>query len=150
LHEHAALRAESATPLCLDESITDLASAQTALNAGACDAISVKPSRLGGLDATLHVLELCAQAGIGALAGGMLETGIGRAALLAIAARTECTLTGDLSASDRYFGPDGDITEPFVLVDGQIAVPDGPGLGVAPVPERLAACTIEHERIDRS
>jgi O-succinylbenzoate synthase len=105
---------------------------------------------LGGLDATLHVLELCATAGVGALAGGMLETGIGRATLLAVAARPECTLTGDISASERYFGPDCDVTEPFVLVDGQLVVPDGPGLGVAPVPERLAACTIEHERIDRS
>ena len=44
--------------------------------------------------------------GADALAGGMLETGIGRAALIAVAALGECTLTGDCSASVRYFDED--------------------------------------------
>jgi O-succinylbenzoate synthase len=79
----------------------------------------------------------------------MLETGIGRAALLAVAARPEFTMTGDISASERYFGPDGDLTEPFVLENGRIRVPSGPGIGVEPIPERLAACTVAHERITK-
>jgi O-succinylbenzoate synthase len=57
------------------------------------------------------------------------------------------TLTGDASASDRYFGTDGDLTEPFVLDEGRLRVPTGPGLGVEPIPARLAACTIARERI---
>ena len=77
----------------------------------------------------------------------MLETGVGRAALLAVAALPGFTLTGDCSASERYFGPDGDITEPFVLEDGTLRVPTGPGLGVEPLPDRLARCTIARERI---
>ena len=58
----------------------------------------------------------------------MLETGIGRAANLALASLPGFTLPGDISASDRYFSED--ITPPFVLEDGRIAVPTGPGLGV--------------------
>jgi O-succinylbenzoate synthase len=38
------------------------------------------------------------------------------------------TLPGDTSASDRYYHRD--ITEPFVLVEGRLSVPAGPGLGV--------------------
>ncbi|HWO45966.1 MAG TPA: o-succinylbenzoate synthase, partial [Methylomirabilota bacterium] len=38
------------------------------------------------------------------------------------------TLPGDTSASSRYYHRD--ITEPLVLVDGRLNVPDGPGLGV--------------------
>ena len=60
--------------------------------------------------------------------GGMLETGIGRAANVALASLPGFTLPGDTSASDRYFARD--ITEPFVLDDGQPARADGPGIGV--------------------
>ena len=61
----------------------------------------------------------------------MLETGIGRAANLALAALPGFTLPGDTSASDRYYARD--LTEPFVLRDGRIDVPTKPGIGVDPV-----------------
>jgi O-succinylbenzoate synthase len=57
------------------------------------------------------------------------------------------TLTGDCSASERYFGVDGDLTEPFVLEAGRLRVPSGPGLGVEPLPGRLARYTVARERI---
>ena len=72
--------------------------------------------------------------------GGMLETGVGRALNLALAAMPGFTLPGDTSASARYFPED--LTEPFVMdPDGTMAVPTGPGIGVTPLPERLEACT---------
>ena len=52
----------------------------------------------------------------------MLETGLGRAANVALAALPGFTLPGDTSASDRYYRTD--ITEPFVLDDGHLDVPD--------------------------
>ena len=76
----------------------------------------------------------------------MLETGIGRAGNLALAAMPGFTLPGDTSASRRYF--EDDITEPFAMdSDGTMAVPSGPGLGVTPRPERLEACTVRVERV---
>ena len=39
-------------------------------------------------------------------------------------------MPGDVSASDRFYARD--ITSPFVLDDGHIKVPTGPGLGVRP------------------
>jgi O-succinylbenzoate synthase len=69
----------------------------------------------------------------------MLETGIGRAANVALAALPGFTLPGDTSASGRYFSTD--LTTPFVLRDGHLPVPDGPGIGVAPLPEILAEVT---------
>jgi O-succinylbenzoate synthase len=70
----------------------------------------------------------------------MVETGLGRAANIALASLPGFTLPGDTSASDRFFTRD--VTEPFVLDDGQIAVPTGPGLGVEPIPEVLADLTV--------
>ncbi|TME68280.1 MAG: o-succinylbenzoate synthase, partial [Chloroflexi bacterium] len=72
--------------------------------------------------------DLCAERHVPVWMGGMLETGIGRAGNVAMAAMQNFTLPGDTSASDRYFGRD--ITEPFVLRDGRLKVPAGPGLGV--------------------
>ena len=78
----------------------------------------------------------------------MLETGVGRAANLALAALPGVTMPGDTSASDRYFVQD--LTAPFGLApDGTMAVPAGPGIGVAPVPERLEACTVRIEHLGR-
>jgi O-succinylbenzoate synthase len=77
----------------------------------------------------------------------MLETGLGRAANLALAALPGFTLPGDTSASERYFSED--LTEPFVLdSDGTMAVPAGQGLGVEPEPARLEAWTVRRERLE--
>ena len=75
--------------------------------------------------------------------GGMLETGIGRAANLALAGLPGFTLPGDTSASDRYYARD--VTAPFVLDDGRLAVPDAPGIGVDPVDlDELVSWRSEH------
>ena len=138
---HAELVEEVSTPICLDETITTGTAAHDAIARRACDAIAVKVGRLGIEDAR-RVHDTCVRSAVAALAGGMLETGVGRAALLAVAALPGFTLTGDCSASDRFFGPDGDLTEPFVIEAGTLRVPTGPGLGVEPIPERLARSTI--------
>lgn len=75
----------------------------------------------------------------------MLETGVGRAANLALASLPGFTLPGDISATDRYFRED--ITPPFVLCDGTIAVPTGPGLGVEVLQAALEAHTTQTEMI---
>jgi O-succinylbenzoate synthase len=77
----------------------------------------------------------------------MLETGIGRAANLALAALPNFTLPGDTSASSRYFKKD--ITTPFVMKDGYIDVPNGIGIGVEPDIEYLDSITTYKESIVR-
>jgi len=58
---------------------------------------------------------------------------------LALAACPNFTLPGDISATARYFAED--ITAPFVLDDGHLPVPDGPGTGVEILPDALARLT---------
>ena len=136
---HAELAEVLSTPICLDESITSAASAATAIRLGACRIVNVKPGRVGGYLEARRVHDVCAAHGVAVWCGGMLETGIGRAANVALAALPGFTLPGDTSASDRYFHTD--VTEPFVLDDGYLTVPSGPGLGVTPVPDQLTAVT---------
>ena len=131
------------TPVCLDESITSAATAATALALGACSVVNIKPGRVGGLLEAVRIHDLCVAAAVPVWCGGMLETGLGRAANLALAALPGFTLPADLSGSARYFPLD--LTEPFVPVDGRLAVPTGPGLGVAPLPEALEELTVSVE-----
>ncbi len=125
---HAKLAKQVKTPICLDESITSLQAASDAIELGACRIINIKPGRVGGYLEARAIHDLCAERGIPVWMGGMLETGVGRAANVAMAAMPNFTLPGDTSASDRYYHRD--ITEPFVLHDGRLSVPTGPGLGV--------------------
>ena len=125
---HAELAKVVRTPICLDESITSKQAAADAIQLGACKIINIKPGRVGGYLEARRIHDLCSKHEVPVWMGGMLETGIGRAGNVAMAAMENFKLPGDTSASDRYYHRD--ITEPFVLVDGRLNVPQGPGLGV--------------------
>jgi o-succinylbenzoate synthase len=125
---HADLAAAVRTPICLDESITSAQVAADAIRLGACRIINIKPGRVGGYLEARRIHDVCTAKGVPVWMGGMLETGIGRAGNVAMAAMPNFTLPGDTSASERYYHRD--ITQPFVLHDGRLDVPVGPGLGV--------------------
>jgi O-succinylbenzoate synthase len=136
---HADLAKVISTPVCLDESITSARAAVAALSLGACKIINVKAGRVGGYLEARRIHDVCAAHGVPVWCGGMLETGLGRAANVALAALPGFTLPGDTSGSDRYYRTD--ITAPFVLGDGHLPVPTGPGIGVEPVADLLDAVT---------
>jgi O-succinylbenzoate synthase len=144
---HVDLAKQIRTPICLDESITSARDAAAAIRLGACQVVNVKPGRVGGYLEARRIHDVCAAHGVPVWCGGMLETGLGRAANLALAALPGFTLPGDTSASGRYYAQD--LTEPFVLDGGHMGVPDGPGLGVLPVPDRLAEVTTATEWLTR-
>ncbi len=146
LVDHAKLQSMIRTDLCLDESIRSADDAGAALEIGACRIVNIKQGRVGGVTEAKRVHDVAGSHGAPVWCGGMLETGIGRATNLALSALPGFTLPGDTSASARYF-PD-DITEPHVMArDGTMAVPKGPGIGVDPRAERLAACTLRVEML---
>ncbi|MFJ9344632.1 o-succinylbenzoate synthase [Streptomyces sp. NPDC101733] len=144
--QHAQLAKLLRTPICLDESIESAADAAAAISLGACSIINVKPARVGGYLEARRIHDIAQAHGIPVWCGGMLETGIGRAANVALAALPGFTLPGDTSGSHRYFATD--ITKPFVLDDdGYLDVPTGPGLGVEPVRDVLEEMTTSTEWI---
>jgi O-succinylbenzoate synthase len=139
--DHARLQAELRTPICLDESIHSADDARKALELGACRAINIKVSRVGGLLEAKRVHDYCHARGVPVWCGGMHEFGIGRAANVAVASLPGFTLPGDVSGSDKYYAED--IVEPPILADrGAIAMFEGPGLGVEPIIGRIEARTL--------
>jgi O-succinylbenzoate synthase len=142
--DHARLQAQLKTPLCLDESIHSPEHARWALDIGACRVINIKVGRVGGLTAAKRIHDLCAARGVPVWCGGMLETNVGRAANVALAALPNFELPGDISASARYYRED--IAKPdFVLnADSTLTVPAGVGLGVQVLPQRLDHYRVRH------
>jgi len=143
---HAELARRIATPVCLDESITSVSVAETAIALGACAVVNIKAGRVGGYLEAVRLHDACVARGVPVWCGGMLETGIGRAANVALAALPGFTLPGDTSASDRYYARDV-VTDPFVLDAGRLAVPTGPGLGVTVDPDYLDRITTAVETL---
>jgi len=140
MRQHAELAKRMSTPMCLDESVVSATAAADAIQLGAAHVINIKPSRVGGYLEARRIHDISRAHGVAVWCGGMLETGIGRAANAALAGLPGFTLTGDISASGRFYKED--ITEPFELVDGHIMIPDAPGLAAVPDPERLAQATV--------
>jgi O-succinylbenzoate synthase len=105
--------------------------------------VNVKAGRMGGYLESVRVHDVCEALGVPVWCGGMLETGLGRAANVALAALPNFRYPGDISASDRYYAED--ITEPFVLQDGMLPVPSGPGMGVDPRTELIQQLTTKSE-----
>ena len=123
---HAVLARLMETPICLDESIHSLHAAVDAVERGAADIINIKVGRIGGILEARAIHDHCAAHGVPVWCGGMLETGIGRAANIAMAGLPAYTIVGDISESERFYTRD--ITPAFKLENGQMRVPTGPGI----------------------
>ena len=145
---HAQLAAEVETPICLDESLVSAAGTADAIELGACEIANIKPGRVGGYLEAVRIHDLCVAKGVPVWCGGMLETGIGRAANAALAALPGFTLPGDISASTRFYARDI-VTDPITISDGHVAVPTTPGLGFDLDRDFLDSVTTSRLHIDR-
>ncbi len=141
--DHAKLARRLRTPICLDESIVSSKAAADALALGSAAIINIKAGRVGGYLEAVRIHDLCREEGVPVWCGGMLETGIGRAANAALAALPGFTLPGDVSASDRFYTRDI-VTEPITLDDGFVQVPTAPGLGI-----EIDEAALEEFTVDR-
>ena len=83
------------------------------------DEVNIKPGRVGGLYASLQMIDYCKNHGLSAWIGGMFETGIGRAQNLQVAALLKDAKAHDLSPSSRYFSKDV-LEVPIAMDNGHI------------------------------
>lgn len=142
IFDHAKLQLHLRSPICLDESIVSPEHARWAIEMHACRVINIKPSRIGGLADSKRVHDLAQAAGMPVWHGGMLESGIGRTANVALASLPNFTLPGDISANARYFKRDI-VQNPFTLnPDSTLSVPTAPGNGAIVDEDYLDAVTL--------
>lgn len=125
---HARLQAQLETPVCLDETVAELADLDTMIALQAGRILNIKVSRMGGLTTALAAHDRAVKAGIPVWCGGMHEFGIGRAANVALSSLPGFTLPSDVSGSDKYYARDV-VVPPVRTTDGFVTIPTTPGLG---------------------
>lgn len=143
---HKLLAERMKTPMCLDESVLSAENAESLIDYGACEIVNIKAGRVGGYLSAKAIHDMAVARDVPVWCGGMLETGVGRAANVALASLPGFTLPGDNSSSARFFAVD--VTEPLVMsADGVMTVPTGSGLGVTPIPSVLKEITVSSEQL---
>ncbi|MCA0929820.1 mandelate racemase/muconate lactonizing enzyme family protein [Ruegeria profundi] len=138
LEDCAAVRQATGLPMKIDENACDLASLLRAYELGCLDAVALKLSKFGGLSAMRRARDLTVHLGAEICAECTWGSDIVTAASLHFAASTphgSLLNTCDLSS---YVAPRICPDAPN-RVNGRIAPPDGPGLGVAPDPDILGS-----------
>jgi L-alanine-DL-glutamate epimerase-like enolase superfamily enzyme len=113
-------------------SIDETAAEHGALGAGVADAVCLKISRCGGIGGLIAAATLVRASGaepyIASTFDGPLGVAAGVHAAAALASRGAVPHCG-LATLEMF----ADIDDPLPAREGRIAVPDGPGLGVAPL-----------------
>jgi len=148
LVDHARLQERIRTPVGLDQSIRSFDDARRAVEIGACrGGIEVRVPRVGGLYQAKMIHNLARAMGIPAWCGDSLESGVGRAHAVALAALPHFTIPGDVCGSDWYYRED--LVDPPVRATGRgtIMVPQGPGMGFSVGEDRLERYLVRREEV---
>jgi L-Ala-D/L-Glu epimerase len=125
----ARVRRASPIAIAADEAVTSLTAARRIIEHEAADVLIIKPMVCGGLRVGHAIIELASAAGLRAVVTSSIESGIGLAAALHLAATLPagspaCGLaTAELLVADL-------LVEPLTIIDGRMLLPDGAGLSV--------------------
>ena len=138
---HAELRRRLDTAISLDESAHSPAAVNQIIAAAAADIVNLKVGRFGTAK-TLDIAMTTAASGTRVRVGGLIESGIGRAHTVALAAHPVFTVVGDIAGSDRYFANDLVIPQ-WRVTNGHLALPSNPGIGVTVDEEAIAQLAID-------
>jgi L-alanine-DL-glutamate epimerase-like enolase superfamily enzyme len=112
--------------------IDETAAEHGALGAGVADAVCLKISRCGGIGGLLAAAALVRASGAEVYLASTFDGPLGIAA--AVHAAAALASRGPMPACGlATLGLFADLENPLPVHDGQIAVPSGPGLGVAPL-----------------
>jgi O-succinylbenzoate synthase len=145
LTSHAQLRDEIVAAVALDEPIDSATAAIRAIEAGACDVVVVKPSRVG-LAASRAIHDIALAAGLRIKASGLLETEIGRASTLAVA-MLPAAVHSDIALSSWYLTGGVGGLEPTIM-SGHITPSNFPGIGFTPDPDFFAPYVVREAAIN--
>lgn len=146
-HEYDAmkkLRSLTQRPLLADESVFGPEDMRRAINEKIADGVSIKIMKSGGMLRAKQVSEMAAEAGWLAYGGDMFETGLAHmAGVHMISASRAITLGCEFYQAKYYLNKDL-LDNDFPIENGEVVVPDEPGLGCKVNTDYLASVATAH------
>lgn len=123
------LRQLGALPILMDEGIVSTAELEQFIELGLLDGVAMKPARCGGITEARRQIETLHRAGLMFLGSGLTDPDISLAASLILYGTYGLERPAALNGPQFLSGL-SILKKPLVPVDGYLAVPTGPGLGV--------------------
>jgi len=124
------LRRAVPIPIAVDEALQGLQSARLVLDNEAADILVIKPQLAGGLHTGQQIIQAATERGVRCVITSAIETGIGVIAALHLAAASPA-VTLECGLATLHMLSDDLLIDDLPVRDGFLAVPTGPGLGVA-------------------
>lgn len=122
LAAHARLSRELRTPVALGTSIDSLESLDEAVRTEAAGALNLSVARMGGLTPARRAADRAADAGWQVWCGSDAESGVGRAAIVALASLTAVGLPTEMPGAGGRFSRDL-VTPPVRAHEGIVPIP---------------------------
>ncbi|MBV9213025.1 MAG: mandelate racemase/muconate lactonizing enzyme family protein [Actinobacteria bacterium] len=141
LEDLAAVRAAVTVPVAADEPVASADDVRAAATAGACDIVNVKLAASGGFEAARAAIAAAREHGLEPYLSSTLDGPWGIAAALQLAASERLSLACGLATLELFDAALARAIPPPRA--GLLAVPQGPGLGVAIDRDSLAEVLVE-------
>ena len=131
------------TPIMADESVFSVRDAVAATRIRLADIFALKIMKSGGMRRAMEIASVAGTAGIEVYGGCMFETGLAHAAGAHLMASVPELRLGCEFYMATYYANEDILSEPFPVEDGEVKVPNGPGLGVVVDTEVLSRYRVE-------
>ena len=122
------VREAVAVPLAADEDVTSVEAARRVIEASAADVIVVKPAVVGGLRLAIEIIEMATASGAGVVVTSTMESGVGVAGALHVAAASRSTYACGLATLELLV--DDLVSGGLAVAEGAMALPARAGIGV--------------------
>lgn len=122
------LKQQGALPIILDEGVVSSVELVEYIKLGLLDGVAMKPARTAGLLDARRQVEILQQSGLMFLGSGLTDPDVSLAASLQLYGAYQLQYPAALNG--LQFLASSYLQQPFVLKDGALEVPTGPGLGV--------------------
>lgn len=122
------LRKLGALPIIMDEGVVSSVELEEFIKLELLDGVAMKPARCGGLTEARRQIEMVQRAGLMFLGSGLTDPDLSLAASLLLYGAYDLKYPAALNGPQFLSG--SVLRAPLTVKDGELAVPDGPGLGV--------------------
>jgi muconate cycloisomerase len=122
------LKRQGALPILMDEGIVSSVELEEFIKLGLLDGVAMKVARCGGITEARRQIEMLQNAGLMFFGSGLTDPDVSLAACLALYGAYDLKYPAALNGPQFLAG--SILKEPFKVVNGELSVPRGPGLGV--------------------